>query len=236
MKLSLPIYQLKRRAKQLARHHAIPLHEALDRVAMAEGYNGWSLLAARHAAQSPAEKLYGTLNAGDLVLVGARPGHGKTLMALELAAQAVKVGSYSRFFTLEYTAKDVLERLRAIDFDPAAFEDRFAFDCSDAICAEYVISRMQSAPVDTLIVIDYLQLLDQRRENPPLSIQVSALKAFATERGLVMVFISQIARTYDPSAKSVPDLTDVRLPNPLDLSLFSKTVFLHDGEVQHASA
>jgi hypothetical protein len=36
--------------------------------------------------------------------------------------------------------------------------------------------------------------------------------------------------------KSFPDLEDVRLPNPLDLSLFTKTCFLNNGEVQFRAA
>ena len=86
------------------------------------------------------------------------------------------------------------------------------------------------------MVIDYLQLLDQRRETPELMVQVLALKSFAKERGLILVFISQIERSYDPSAKPCPDLGDVRLPNPLDLKLFDKTCFLNDGEVRYAVA
>ena len=50
MKLSTPIYHLKRKARQLARAQAIPLHAALDRIATEEGYSGWSLLAAKYAA------------------------------------------------------------------------------------------------------------------------------------------------------------------------------------------
>lgn len=34
MKLSAPIYHLKRKAKQLAREHSVPLHGALDRIAL----------------------------------------------------------------------------------------------------------------------------------------------------------------------------------------------------------
>jgi len=236
MKLSAPIYHLKQNAKRLARQMAIPLHDALDRVASQEGYSGWSLLAARHAALSPAARLYDRLSPGDLVLVAARPGQGKTLMALELAAEAVKSGKQSVFFTLEYTDADVLERLRVIGFDPTPFGQSFTFDCSDAICADYIMTTLQTAPSGTLVVIDYLQLLDQRRENPPLADQVAALKAFARERGLVIVFISQIDRSYDPAVKAYPDLGDVRLPNPVDLSVFSKTCFLNNGEVHLQAA
>ena len=62
--------------------------------------------------------------------------------------------------------------------------------------------------------------------------QVRALKSFARDKGVIVVFISQIDRSYDPSLKPCPDLDDVRLPNPLDLKLFDKTCFLNKDEVQ----
>lgn len=236
MKLSVPIYQLKREAKRRAREEGIPLSAALDRVAAAEGFSGWSLLAARYAESSPAARLYGRLQPGELVLVGARPGQGKTLLALELAAEAAKSGGHSMFFTLEYTDQEVLERLRSIGREPAELGVRFGFDCSDAISADYIIKKMTGAPRGTLIVVDYLQLLDQKRENPPLAEQVRALKGFAEARGLVIVFISQIDRSYDPKHKPYPDLGDIRLPNPLDLGLFSRTCFLNNGELSVQTA
>lgn len=81
MKMSAPIYHLKRKARKLSRAEDIPLHQALDRIALEEGYGGWSLLAAKAAAEAPAGKLFQQLLPGDLLLVGARPGHGKTRWA-----------------------------------------------------------------------------------------------------------------------------------------------------------
>lgn len=66
--------------------------------------------------------------------------------------------------------------------------------------------------------------------------QVRTLKAFARDSGVVLVFISQIDRSYDPAKKPVPDISDIRLPNPLDLSLFSKTCFLNRGEIRFEAA
>ena len=188
------------------------------------------------AAAAPAEKLFARLAPGDLVLMGARPGHGKTLMGLELAVQAMKSGSRGVFFTLEYTEKDMLDRFRAIGVARENFADRFDFDSSDEISSDYIVRRLANAPRGTLVVVDYLQLLDQKRDNPELMVQVRTLKSFARDRGLIFVFISQIDRGYDPSKKPCPDLDDVRLPNPLDLSLFSKTCFLNDGEVRFRTA
>jgi len=236
MRLSAPLHRLKRKARLLARADHIPLHEALDRVAVQEGFVAWSLLVSRVSAVTPAAKLFEQLSAGDLVLVGARPGHGKTLMSLRLAVEAMRAGHRSVFFSLEYTAGIMLDRFRAIGVEPAEFKQLFSFDNSDDISADYIIKALANAPRGTLVVVDYLQLLDQKRGNPELMVQVRALQAFARERGLIFVFISQIDRRYDPSAKPCPDLDDVRLPNPVDLGLFSKTCFLNNGEVRFQAA
>jgi replicative DNA helicase len=232
MKLTAPIYHLKRKAKLLSREQRIPLHEALNRIAVEEGYSSWSLLAAQQSGMALARKLFARLAPGDLVLVGARPGQGKTLLSLELAGEAMKSGKRGVLFTLEYTEKDVLDRFRAIGVERAQFHELFDLDCSDAIRADYIVEKLASAPRCTLVVIDYLQLLDQKRENPALAVQVRTLKSFARDRGLIMVCISQVDRSYDPSKKLCPDIRDVRLPNPLDLKLFNKTCFLNNGEVR----
>lgn len=121
---------------------------------------------------------------------------------------------------------------KRIGEDPVVFHSVFQFDASDEINAEYITAQLSAAPVGTVVVIDYLQLLDQKRENPKLMAQVSALKTCANKRGLIMVFISQIDRSFDPSAKRCPGLSHVRLPNPLDLKLFTQTCFLHNGELE----
>lgn len=232
MKLSVPVYRLKRLAKQLSRDDDIALHSALNRVAKTEGFESWSLLAAQLSAESPAHKLLALLDPGHLALLGSRPGHGKTLMGLELLVQSVKSGRHGWFFTLEWTLSDLLSGLRGLGEDPSAIGGVFEFDNSDAISAAYIIERLAGAPLGTVVVIDYLQLLDQKRENAELAVQLRALKAFARERGLVLVFLSQIDRSYDPAKSPFPGLADVRLPNPLDLQLFDRTCFLNNGVVQ----
>jgi replicative DNA helicase len=236
MRLSAPIYRLKRKAKLLSRKEKISLHEALDRIAVQEGFRQWSLLSARISSTATANKVFSQYRPGDLALIGARPGQGKTLMSVEILAEAMKAGNRGVFFTLEYTAKNVSDLFREISVDVAKLGARFELETSDAISADFIIQRLAAAPSGTVAVIDYLQLLDQQREKPRLADQVHALKAFARDKGLVIVFLSQIDRWYDCSAKPCPDLSDVRLPNPLDVKLFNKTCFLHDGEVQFRAA
>jgi replicative DNA helicase len=231
MKLSAPIYRLKRNARLLSRERNIPLNRALNEIARQEGCKSWSLLVTRLSAEAPAARLFGQLRQGDLLLVGARPGQGKTLLGLELALEAIKSGAKGKFFSLEYALQDVQECLGAIGADQGLLRNRFEFDGSDAISADYLIAALAGAPRGALVVIDYLQLLDQKRDRPALMTQVKALKAFAAEQGLILIFLSQIDRSYDASEKPCPSLADVRLPNPLDLTLFDKACFLNNGQI-----
>lgn len=235
MHLSAPAYSLKRLAKNLSREKKIPLHVALNQVAEIEGFASWSLLAARLSASSPAHALLSQLLPGNLVLLAARPNQGKTLLALELAVKAVQSGQSAWFFSLEWALGDLLSALRTLETTPSCIDERFHFDNSNEICAQYIIQQLDAANRGTVVVIDYLQLLDQKRDNPELAVQVQSLKAFARERGLVFVFISQIDRSYDPLQRPLPGLADVRLPNPLNLQQFDKTCFMHQGTM-HVSA
>jgi replicative DNA helicase len=234
MKLSAPVYHLKRQAKSRARELGIPHNQALDQLARDEGFNSWSHLAASLANDSPAKTLFERARPGDLILLGARPGHGKTLMALELLAHAVHSGNHAMLFTLESTQQEVAQRLESIGQSLAALGDRFVSDNSDDISAEYIIQRLAQTAPGTVVVVDYLQLLDQKRENPDLLDQVKALKGFAELKKITIVFISQVDRSFENTRESdaTPRLTDVRMPNPIDLSLFNSSCFLHDGKVQ----
>ena len=227
MKFSAPVYRLKHRAKILSREQGVPLHLALDRIARQEGFDSWSLLANRASSAHPTKDVLDRLVPGDLMLLAARPGQGKTRFGLELAVGAMKAGRAAAFFTLEFVQFDMDRCFVGIDENPQAYRDRFFFDDSDDISAAYIIDRMQHARRDTVVIIDYLQLLDQDRSKPDLASQVMALRSYAKDKGLVIVFLSQIDRKYDPAARPVPELSDVRMPNHFDLGLFSKTCFIH---------
>lgn len=232
MKLSAPIHRLKREARLMARDLGLPLHGALDRIAAREGFARWSLLAARDAAAGPAAKMFRDLSPGDMLLLGARPGQGKTLLGLRLCLEAIAAGRHASFYTLEYNAADVAERLRSLGADPARLGDALAVVTSEAISADYIIAHQRGARRGSLAVIDYLQILDQDRRKPALATQIASLKDFADESGLIFAFIAQIDRTYNAALNPLPGMDDIRLPNPLDLTLFSKACFLHDGEVR----
>jgi replicative DNA helicase len=216
----------------LARGNDMKLNEALNRIATKEGFKDWGHLASNYAKVTPAKDIMKQLRSGDMVLIGARPGHGKTLLGLELAALAEQIDRTGYFFTLDYNEADVWDRFEKLGFNPRRVDRPIVVDTSDDICTDYIVKCLSRRPDDALVVVDYLQLLDQKRSNPPLEEQVRALKKFATESGAIFVMISQIDRAFELSSVGLPSIDDIRLPNPVDLSLFDKRCFLHGGEVQ----
>ncbi len=236
MKLSTPIYNLKRRAKALSRQEQIPLHAALDRIAQGEGIQNWSLLASHVASRSPTTEMLELIAPGELVLLGARPGQGKTKMGVDIVAKSIQKGNHGWFFTLEWNQDDVEEQLRLLGEENICSSDQYHFDGSDSISAAYIIDKLSNSATGTMAVVDYLQLLDQKRNTPDLSEQVNDLKAFARKQKIIIICVSQIDRSYEYTDKLTPSFNDVRLPNPLDLTLFDRACFLHNGNVTYAEA
>lgn len=213
----------------MVRNNNIPLHEALDHIAREEGFARWSLLSSQIAAGSLSQTILSRLVDGDMLLLAGRPGHGKTTLGIQLLLAAAEDKRRSVLFTLEMTEQQARKHIakQAIEGD-----QRLEIATSEEISADYIIRHLSPAKPGTFVVIDYLQILDQQRNKPALSEQVAAFGEFSKRTGVTFAFISQIDRTFDPESKLLPDFRDIRLPNLVDLGLFTKACFLHNGEAQ----
>ncbi|TAX63227.1 DNA helicase [Rhizobium ruizarguesonis] len=232
MKLSAPIFQLKRRAKLMARNNSVPLNEALDQIARDEGFARWSLLSASISSGTLSETILSRLEHGDLLLLGGRPGHGKTKLGLQLLIDAVRDGRKALLFTLEFTDQQARKHLNSLEGDGCSDADSIQILTSDEISADYITQHLSGSEPGTIAVIDYLQLLDQQRTKPTLSEQLQTLGDFAQRNGVILGFISQIDRSFEAGDKRLPDIRDIRLPNFVDVGLFNKACFVHGGEAQ----
>src|SRR5688500_6196324 len=142
MKLSAPIYLLKQQAKALSHRDKVRLHVALDQIAAREGFSAWSHLASTWQRQDTSSSVYEQFRNGDLVLVGARPGQGKTVLSVGLAVEAMARGHRAAFFTLEYTAAEVDKLFEAIGRSPSEFQSQWLLDTSEDISAGYIAQRL----------------------------------------------------------------------------------------------
>jgi replicative DNA helicase len=230
--LSTPIFRLKKRAHQLVRDEGLPLHRALDRVAQQEGFRNWSLLANRCKTDPLHIQVLNQMRPGHTLLVGGRPRQGKTKLGLKLVARAAVAGGPVAVFSLDYTEDQIRAEFAHLWESGNQSPRHPIIDVSDQICADHIVARLRQAPGCSLVLIDYLQLLDQSRATPPLDEQLQVLNQFAKSSGCKMVFLAQIDRDFENSGKKLPDFGDVRQPNPCDFSRFDLGCFLHGGEVQ----
>ena len=99
---------------------------------------------------------------------------------------------------------------------------------SDDICADYISTIISRHKRPAFVVIDFLQLLDQKRENPDIETQVGQLANLARASSSKVVVLSQIDRSFDQKNANLPTISNIRMPNTLNVAHFGKTCFIHN--------
>lgn len=130
--------------------------------------------------------LFHGLRGGDLVVLAARPGVGKTSLALNLAVNAAKLGTAVAFFSLEMSASQLVQRILCSEASVSLSKVRGGFisegDWNSIANASNVLSQVELYIDDSpglsilearakarrelraaqgrgLIIVDYLQLM-----------------------------------------------------------------------------
>ena len=98
--------------------------------------------------------------------------------------------------------------------------------------SDFIVQHLSGSPPGTVAVIDFLQILDQQRSKPSLWDQMGILQRFSQQTGVILGFISQISRSFDPNRDRLPGFDHVHLPNPIPNGIFSKACFVQAGETR----
>lgn len=179
------------------------------------------------------------LNKSDLIILGARPGMGKTSFALNIARNvAVNAGKTVCFFSLEMTRDQLAQRmlsseagiksekLRTGDLTTdewtrlAQAGDNLSkaeiyFDETSAITVPQMKAKLRRMPKVDLVVIDYLGLMKSARATENRVQEVSEitrnLKIMAKELKVPVIACAQLSRGTETKGKShKPALSDLR--------------------------
>ena len=186
------------------------------------------------------DSVLGGMGAGDLVIVGARPGMGKTSFAVNIAIEIAKHKKCAvAIFSLEMSKTQVASRMLSSEamIDSYKFRNGRFDDVENGwerLCAAatalsgveiYIddttgitVSQMKAKlrRIDNLgfVVIDYLQLMqaDRKIDNRVLEIgDISrGLKLLAKELGVPVMTCAQLSRATDRSKTQKPMLSDLR--------------------------
>jgi replicative DNA helicase len=185
------------------------------------------------------DKMITGLNKSDLIILGARPGMGKTSFALNIARNvAVNAGKTVCFFSLEMTRDQLAQRmlsseagiksekLRTGDLTPDEWT-RLAqagenlskvdiyFDETSSITVPEMKAKLRRMRKVDLVIIDYLGLMKSARSTENRVQEVSEitrnLKTMAKDLKVPVIACAQLSRATEAKGKSHrPALADLR--------------------------
>ncbi|MDD3693486.1 MAG: replicative DNA helicase [Oscillospiraceae bacterium] len=238
----------------------IPIHEVL-----ASNYEIFNKLASDERDQfvgiptgiSSLDEITTGLNRSDLIIVGARPGMGKTSFALNLARNvAVKQNRTVAFFTLEMSREQLVNRLLSSEAKVSSKKLRVGnltpeewtriatasgvlckapmyFDDTSSITVPEMKARLRRLKNVDFVVIDYLQLMHSPRRTENRVQEVSeitrSLKIMAKELNIPLLVCAQLARSTERQANHRPGLADLRESGSIEQDA-DQVLFLYRDE------
>ncbi|MGX8699700.1 replicative DNA helicase [Caproiciproducens sp.] len=178
------------------------------------------------------------LNRTDFILLGARPGMGKTSFALNIARHAaVKANKRVAFFSLEMGKEQLASRLlstealvggtklrtgklsedewiRIIEAGDVLSKTQFYIDDNPSITVGEMKAKLRRLRDVDLVVVDYLQLMTVAGKTDNRVQEISAItrnmKIMAKELNVPVLMLSQLARDSEKRTNHRPVLSDLR--------------------------
>lgn len=188
------------------------------------------------------DNLLSGLRGSDLIVIGARPSLGKTSFVLDIARHiAVREKQPVGVFSLEMSKDQIIDRLIAAEAQVPLWHLRTGRlnDETDFQLIQQALDSLSQAPLfidDTaspnilqmrsmarrlqaehglsLLVVDYLQLVQPRTNSDNMVQQITEisrnLKGLARELNVPVIAVSQLSRAVDQRDRKVPRLSDLR--------------------------
>ena len=181
--------------------------------------------------------LSGGFHRSDLILIGARPGMGKTSFALNVARNMAVKGRKTVFFSLEMSNEQLAQRIistearivsnkfRTGEISDAEWEKigmaldhlvdaELYFDDTANITVPEMKARIRRMKDVECVVIDYLQLMSDPRFKDNRVQEISKitrdLKLMAKDLNIPVITCSQLSRNTAKTSDHRPQLTDLR--------------------------
>lgn len=156
-------------------------------------------------------------NNSKLILIASRPGVGKTSFAFNLIVEALKNNKKILINSLEMNGVEIFKKL---DTDKNNY---YLLNQNDAEIILSEIEKVINKNSDvSLIVIDYLQLLDF--SDIDIETFVKNLKLIALKHNISILILSQLDKKVEKRENKIPQQEDIRelknLSDYIDLYVF----------------
>ena len=197
---------------------------------------------------------------GDMVLVGARPGVGKTSFTMNIATKAARSsGKTVCVFSLEMSAEQLVMRLLSNEarIDNTVLRSgrlttdhwnalamaasnlsqcNILIDDTAGMSVTMMKSRLRKVKNLGLVVIDYLQLMQSENHSDNRAQEVGeisrGIKLMAKEFGVPVLTCAQLNRAVEARKEGVPQLSDLRDSGSIEQDADS-VMFLHRKEEEN---
>ena len=177
---------------------------------------------------------------GELTILAARPGMGKTAMMLNMVIRQIKNGARVMIFSLEMSMKSLVERMVAMltgislqkirrgDLTDEEFEDVVvAFDYLNEIGDNLIILDKSNMTINEIkmeirkrkdnvdvVYVDYLQLINASSQYNNKNVEIGEVsrvaKVMARELDVAVVMLAQLSREVERRTNKKPVLSDLR--------------------------
>ena len=183
------------------------------------------------------DRRFGGFKKGNLIIMAARPGMGKTTLALNTCWNMAKQNKRTLFFSLEMEDKEVVRKIMSqelrvnnedlndgkvfskhdnvLSIQDVVKNKQFYIDQSGGLTLAQIGARARKLsmekPLD-FIAIDYIQLIDQTATSRTEEIRKisGGLKALAKELACPILALSQLNRSVETRIDKRPLLSDLR--------------------------
>ena len=195
------------------------------------------------------------LHKGNLIILAARPGIGKSAFSMNIAQNVAKQGKAVAVFSLEMSGEEIIQRtlstealidnklLRSGEIKPddwtriaaavsALYSIPLYIDDSAGITVPEMKAKLRRIKNLGLVVIDYLQLMNsaKRTENRVTEVAdiTRSIKIMAKELNVPIIALSQMSRESDKrkGENSMPMLSDLRESGSIEQDA-DVVIFLH---------